>query len=237
MVPRLGLAGAATLAELCLLACSSPSAATAQVVTVDNREGELVAPDAPDAPDAYESGSEVEPAKCESIPPADDYGCPDAEFPSGECTTLGQRCLSSTFDVGVRALFTCEANQNDAMELPTWTREAYFYDPGRIPPFPKILTFDTSDCPSRPVIACECRTGETAENAIERNQTISHCQATNPVVFVTFGVTGCPTRAQYDDTTWADFDFDSCLAKALSGVRFDCASSETRVVLMTESKD
>jgi hypothetical protein len=231
MVSRLRIAGAATIAEACLVACASPSETTAKVVTMDGREGGLVVPDVRVNP------SFVEPAPCAAIPPDDDVGCPHAEFPSGPCTTPGQSCLSTPFEVGVRALYTCEVNPDDPMKPPTWTREAYFYDPGGIPPLPELRTLDTSDCASRPVIACACGAGETAENAIEQNPSISRCQATNPIVFLTFTDAGCPIRAQYDETTWADDDFDSCLTEALSVVRFDCATSVTRVVLMTRSKD
>jgi len=237
MVRSSGLAGAAALIGACLVACSNEPTVTAKVVTLDDREAGLATHDARESPDARESGSVVEPAQCESLPLADDVRCPDAEFPYGACPMAGQRCLSSIPGGGVRSVFRCEANRYNATQPPTWNREAYFYDPRGIPPLPKDRTFDTSDCASRPVVACACRAGETSENAIERNQTISRCQITNPTVFLTFDDAGCPTRAHYDDTTWSTVDFESCLADAFSGVRFDCASSASRVVLITQSKE
>jgi len=134
-------------------------------------------------------------------------------------------------------MFRCDPNPYNAMQPPSWEHEAFFYDPGAIPPLPKDRVLDTSDCASRPVTACACRAGETAENAIERNQTATRCQMTNPMVFLTFDDAGCPVRAQYEDATWGTLDFESCLIDALSGLRFDCASSATRVVLMTKSKE
>jgi hypothetical protein len=178
----------------------------------------------------------VEPVECASIPVADDVGCPDPGSLVGFCPTAGLRCLSSTSVVGVRVVVACEANPYNTTQPPRWIREAAFYDPGGVPPLPKDRALDTSDCASRPVIPCACRAGETAEHAIERDRTISRCQITNPNVFLTFDDSGCPARAQYDDTILIG-DFESCLTDALSEVRFDCASSATRVVLVTESKE
>jgi hypothetical protein len=236
MIRGLGFVAAA-LAGAWFVACSSTQTATAKVVTVDDREAGSAAHDASEHRDARESGSIPEPAVCESIPATDDGGCPDADFLVGPCAPTGQRCLAPTPYPGVRQMFRCDADPYHPTRPPEWLRDIYFYDPGAMPPLPNETRLDTSDCGSRPVVPCACFPGEPRESAIERNGTISACQITNPIVFVTFDDTGCPVRAQYDNSIRSSPTFATCLTGALSGLRFDCASSATRVVLMTESKE
>lgn len=230
MIRGLGLCAVA-LAGACIVACSSSPSATSKVQTVDDREAGLA------AHDAHDSSSIVEPAVCESIPPADDMGCPDADFLTGPCAPAGQRCLAPTSYAGVQQMFRCDVDPYHPTRPPEWLRGTYVYDPGAIPPLPDDRVLDTSDCAARPVVPCGCFAGEPSESAIERNGTISRCQIVNPVVFVTFDDAGCPARAQWEGSVHMSPDFGTCLTDALSGLRFDCATKATRVVLMTESKE
>jgi hypothetical protein len=172
-----------------------------------------------------------------SIPTSDDFGCPDSDFPFGLCAPEGSHCLVSTPFNGVHAVFRCDNEPYSNRPPPGWIHDAFYYDPGAIPPLPQDRLLDTSDCASRPVIPCECFPDETAEDAIERNVLINHCQMVNPIVFVAFDDSGCPARAAYDGKPLTMPNFESCLNDALSKVRFDCATRSTRVVLMTENKE
>lgn len=243
MIRALGLCAAA-LAGSCFAACSSSETATGKVMTIDPREAGSVAMDANENHDAVERDSReselhVEPTTCESIPAADDVGCPDpdATFPWGVCAQAGQRCLLASSYAGVRLMARCEGDRYDATRPPGWVLDAFFYDAGTLTPQEHNRVLVAADCAARPLIPCACRAGETAENAIERNPAISRCQLTNPIVFVEFDDAGCPVRAQYGDTSRGTLDFESCLLEALGSVRFDCASSTTRVVLMTGNKE
>jgi hypothetical protein len=61
--------------------------------------------------------------------------------------------------------------------------------------------------------------------------TLWQCTYRNPVAYVAFDDLGCASEVRYGDDAPASADFESCLRAVYATRRWDCASSDTHLMM------